>query len=250
MTSLVIAFFFAISAIIASFYILTTMGIPKEIAGPASIAILASVHPIYKTLDLRQKLAKADTGLDLIHSLEDYGLPMTRLILFGWLFMLAALELASAVSGIIVAYGEIEIESAFIPMTLVVFIMGGSGIFLTGRWIGRRYISHGVITVIIAVLITRFSATLIDIILVPKAFFNKLLGIETSIDIFILSVISGTISFSAFGLIGFWRGRHQRLTDYLDYVMKQVSPNARKVIVELAYEEAKKSSQEIGKSQA
>ena len=46
--------------------------------------------------------------------------------------------------------------------------------------------------------------------------------------------------FFALGLLGYWRGRHQRLGTYLAYLLGSVSTETRQSIVELAFEEAKK----------
>ena len=249
MPSLIIAFSLAIGAIIASVFLLTTVGVPKEIAGPVSTAIMGSVPFLRDTLDSRHKLAEADTRQDMIGSIEAHGLPMTRLILYGWLFMLASLELSSVVGGLMAMATKIEKEIYVETVLLVTFLTAWPAIFLTGRWIGRKYISHGVITVIVIASIIPFSASIIDIIFVPKTVFKALFHIEKPIEIIKLYVSYGiaiTILISILGLIGFWRGRHQRLTAYLEYLMKQVSPDTRNVIVELAYEEAKKSSDTRG----
>jgi hypothetical protein len=250
MPSLIIAFSLAIGAVIGSVLLLTAVGVPKEIAGPISTAIMGSVPFIRDNLERRKKLAKSDRQKDQIVSIKGYGLPMTRLILYGWLFMFAGMGFGSAVGGVIGGITDNEIVSPFIPGKIVAVVTICPVVFLIGRWIGKRYISHGVLTVIVTASITHFSMSIIDIIFVSKPLYEALFDIEKSIESFILILIRGTIFLSTIGLIGFWRGRQQRLAAYLDYLMRQVSQNARKAIVELAYEEAKKSSQEIVKSRA
>ncbi len=242
MSSLLIAFCIAIFAILSSAYLLTTAGVPKEVAGSISTTIMGSVPFIREALEKRKQLAKPDGQSDLIVTLSGYGLPMTRLILYGWLFMLASLEFASTVGGVIAGLGEIKTEYLMITIVLVTSITAWPAIFFVGRWIGKRCISHGILTVVITAFIARLSGSLVDIIIMPTASYEEFFG-KLSLGKFSLHIIAGTILFSIFALIGYWRGRHQRLAAYLHYLMKQVSPNDREAIVELVYEEARKSSQ-------
>ena len=243
MPNLIIAITLGIVGIIVLYKLLPIVGVPEENVVKVLTAIPGLAALIRGNLPIREKSAKADTGQDLIVSLEGYSLPMTRLILCGWLYILAALELASVVGGVTANVAELnkKIELYVKADLLVTFLTAWPAIFLTGRWIGRRYISHGVITVIIVASISIFSASLIDIILVPKTVFKALFGTDKSIEIIELYLLYGIPGTIVISILGFWRGRHQRLTTYLGYLMEKVSPNARKAIVEIAYEEAKKS---------
>lgn len=242
MFSLIIAFCIAISAIIVAAYLLTVAGVPKEIAGSISTTIMGSVPFLRETLEKRKQLAAPDGQSDLIVTLAGYGLPMSRLILYGWLFMLASLEFASGVGGVIAGLGEIKTEYFVTTVILVTSITAWPAIFFVGRWIGKRCISQGILTVIITAFIARLSGSLVDIIIMPATAYEEFFG-KRSLGQFFFAIIAGTILFSIFALIGYWRGRHQRLAGYLNYLMKQVPADDREAIVELVYEEARKASQ-------
>lgn len=131
-------------------------------------------------------------------------------------------------------------EQIFIPIIFIALVTVFPAAFLVGRWIGRRSASRGILTVLLVAIISRGLATFFDLVLLSETEYQD---VQSALGMgFGKQFMVGIIDLFILGSIGYWRGQKQCLSFYLDYLLRNVPETSRKIIVELAFEEASKGS--------
>jgi hypothetical protein len=125
----------------------------------------------------------------------------------------------------------------FLIVGAATIIPGLFGMYLIGRWLGKRSKAGAIASVgsvAIAILIEKCSLGFFlyggVIVFVP--------GEEPPSLLFILSsMVAGTLLFAAVAALGFWRGRRHRLAAYLQFLLSAIPDSERVALLSLAEEE-------------
>lgn len=241
MKTLLVAFGIALLGIIVVFLALSHLGLEKSVAGSIASAIVGGVPYIRESLD-KQGLPGARRGTSRpVRSFEGFGLSPQKQILYGVLILFAAMNLSSALGGLIAGASGFTDEHAIVIIKAVSFLVVIPAMFLVGRWVGRRGVSKGIATGIATVfLITAFArvaTSLLDLTFLSSDKVVSFAGMQ------IWQQIVGFVALGfPVGCLGYWRGRRQRLSAYLAYLLGRVSNDTREAIVELAYAEASRKT--------
>ncbi len=120
-----------------------------------------------------------------------------------------------------------------------ILLIGG---FMVGRWIGSRCArwSEATILLITALgpLVGGAFGALFGLLMADTS--PPVLG-RTPLQEFFVEWLVPVCTFAAAGLLGQRQGRKRRLADYMEYLLSVLPPPTRNVLVELAFEEARKA---------
>lgn len=240
MKILIAAFLLALLAIVSVFFALSLVGVDHTVAASIATTIIGGIPYIRESLE-KQLAARAQPQGIQVLSLGRFSLPPQRLILYGSLLVIAAMQFASGFGGLIVVMLDVEREKLPLavmgPTLLVVYPTA----FLVGRWVGRRSVGKGLLTIFLIALLARVAVTLGDFVLLREdlaLFLTSSLGEGSVLSKVAKQVVSGVVLLFVLGALGYWRGTRQRLGSYLGYLLKNVPDSTRHAIVELAFEEA------------
>jgi len=244
MKTLSIAFGLALFAIAAIFASLSTLGVEQSVAASIATAIIGGVPQIRELLDKHLAAQKNPQGTPVL-SLGGFELTRPRLILYGTLMIFSAMQLASGFGGLLGGILDVHREQTFVPIIAATFLVVFPTVFLVGRWVGRRSVTNGLVTIFLIGLLARIGGTLFDMMLVPSEDWELMLqglGEGSVLSRGIIQVVLGVALFFTLGGIGYWRGRRHRLGSYLGYLLRNVPDTTQRTIVELAFEEATRAS--------
>ena len=194
-------------------------------------------HQVLEKREIRPNLSALPKG---IVTLEGFGLPWYLMIAYGTLILFATQELGGAIGGLIASPSDASEGDAIILALIFGSIISLVVAYFLGGWCGSRCASNGVITVLAVIFIGKAAAVSFDFFLLSGDDWESLAGVPKSIGAYALGIIAGTLVLMPFGLIGYWRGRRARLTQYLRYLLGVLPIETRNTIVALAYEEAQK----------
>lgn len=238
MKSLSIAFLVALVGIAAVFLVLSLAGVDKSVAGPIATAIMGGIPYIRESLEKRERLEAGNGAGSRILSLEGFGIPPARVVLYGTLILAAVMLVSSAFAGIIATasrVGTMEGNRTLVGAFALALVLPAQ--FLIGRWVGRRGAGRGILAVILVAAFGRLLIIVFDRAFMTSDEIAEFVGAGTATQL-----MAGVVLLSAIGLLGYWRGRRQRLAAYLSYLLKDVSEETRNAIVDLAYGEADRAS--------
>ncbi|MDR4493376.1 MAG: hypothetical protein R3B74_02930 [Nitrospirales bacterium] len=242
MKTLLVAIVITLVGIIIVFFSLSIAGLDNSVAGSIAAAIVGGIPYIRESLEKEElKLSHHRTNHTVL-SFEGFGFSPPRLILYGTLILFAAMQLSSGLGGIIASLAGVGMKDIMNFIGVFAFIIVFPAVFLTGRWVGRRGVSKGIVTIFLISVFARVAASLLDLLMLPSdelALYLGEIGIWEQMGI-------GTVVFSLIGCWGYWRGRRQRLAAYLTYLLGRVSTDTRDAIVELAYTEASRKTNTTG----
>jgi len=244
MRTLVTAFVLAVLAIVVVFVVLSLIGVDSSVAGAIATTIIGGVPYIRESLDKYLATRTHPQGVPLV-SLGRFALTPQRLILYGVLMLFSAMQLASAYGGIIASSFDLTSGGVLNAIRFTSILVVFPVTFLIGRWVGRRSESKGLLVILLIALIARVGASILDFVLTsPEELVSLLSGLGEGSPLLLLVVqnIIGIPLFFAIGALGYWRGRHQRLGSYVGYLLRNVPESTRHAIVDLAFEEAKRTS--------
>jgi hypothetical protein len=244
MTTLSIAFGLALFAIAAIFASLSALGVEQSVAASIATAIIGGVPQIRELLDKHLAAQKNPQGTPIL-SLGGFELTRPRLILYGTLMIFSAMQLASGFGGVLGGILNVHREQSFVPVMAATYLVVFPTVFLVGRWVGRRSVANGLVTIFLIGLLARIGATLFDMMFVSSEDWELMLqglGEGSVLSKGIMQVVFGAALFFTLGTVGYWRGRRHRLGSYLGYLLRRVPDTTQRVIVELAFEEATRAS--------
>jgi len=242
MKNLAIAFVAALLACIGISLALTALGVGKDVAGASATALFGTIPFVRDSLD---HLANKRPGHSrhTILTIGSYALPARRLLLYGILLQYGIMQFSSVLAGVAIQVLDSSQQKNLASITIFSVLINIPGMFLIGRWVGRRAAASGVITVLGIAVFARLLGTIVDLVFLPffsDSLAGDVLGELSNFVTAAAQIGSGVILFSAAGLLGYWRGTHQRLGSYIGYLLRNVSDETRKAIVDLAFEEAER----------
>jgi hypothetical protein len=209
-------------------------------AGIAAMPI-AGCHHIAEMLERREaRRSVAVHHAAEIQSLAGFTVAWPLLILRATIAVFGIMLLAATVACFVIVYlfGDVEFgqtqEVGVLLIGAPIELVGG---FTIGRWIGSRSPrASGTTVVLVAALAAVVAGGLVG--LFPNA--PAVLGQTPLQDTLIETLISFAILAGA-GLLGQRQGRKRRFADYMDYLMSALPERTRGVLVELAFDEARRA---------
>jgi hypothetical protein len=202
----------------------------------AVMAVIPYVRELFEKTVVSQQGAKRP----VVISIGSFGTPPRRMVLYGTLIIVGAMALAAGVTRIGVKVMEATtVLQIVVVLAIVSALVVLPTVFSVGRWVGRRCATHGIIVVVLIGFFARLVGALLDTsipVLLGDAPFG---GILPSVVGLSIAVAVSAILFIVVGLVGYWRGSRERLAAYLSYLLRSVSEDTRKTIVDIAFEEAR-----------
>jgi hypothetical protein len=206
-------------------------------AGIAAIPI-AGCHHIAEMLE-RREIRKSITAHQVteIHRLEGYVVAWPRLaaqttVTFVGI-SLAAVVLGMTLMSLLLGSDADPTRTQEIGLMLAMAPVELAGAWYVGRWIGSRCANPSAVMVL---LVLAAAYLIVNGLMVPfggAAMPLQTLVIETAISIGALS---------AAGLFGYRQGRKRRVAEYVDYLLSILPSETGRVLVDLAYDEARKAA--------
>ena len=206
-------------------------------AGIAAIPI-AGCHHIAEMLE-RREARRSITAHQVteIHRLEGYVVAWPRLVAqttvtFVGISLVAAIFAMTLVS-LILGFGADLTRGQEIGLALAMAPIELAGACYVGRWIGSRCANPSAAMVLLvlaaaSVIVTGLATALGGAIALTQSFI-----IETVISFGALAIA---------GLLGYRQGRKRRVAEYMDYLLSILPAETGQVLVDLAYDEARKAA--------
>jgi hypothetical protein len=218
--------------------------------GAASFAVTA-LPSISSWLEQSEAKQSSIPGKRMaIRSFEGFSISLPVAIAVGTIVGVAIVNIASFFSGFAAGMMRPEAASqapevaerakalaganfANIPIFLV-------GFYLLGRWLSRRS-RNAIFAVVLTALLTAIIIRLLDFLVASpeewKAYYQQ--------ERAVLSLLGAVfIQFAAIlvpSLLGFWRGRRERTSQYMGYLLSALPEDTQSSLVDLAFQEVRKN---------
>lgn len=251
MRTLSIAFAMAMACCLTLYFLVSAIVAEREVAIGVATLPFVSVSHVYETLERAGvRRAQAAGTSEAVASFQDFGLPWVLVVLCGALMVIGIMNLAvlgaEALAAVSSAEGTVfPTAKSMMPFDLPFAVVGS---YLLGRWIGGRCRSHGVLALLAACV---FGATLgkaIDFLALSMSDLRDVYGEDglvagagTFADFFAQAAL-GAMLYSVVGGIGYWRGRRNRQSKYLRYLLTALPRETRDTLLGMAYEEARSTT--------
>lgn len=238
MKSILYSLLVVLTIAIAGAAILSLIGVAKEVATTLASGSLA----LFPTLrEGFEKWTKDPAVRSALVTFDGYGRSTPLQILYATMVLLAIMNLTGAATGLVIGFGggKLSPESFGIFSLLVVLPV----CFLIGRWMGRTARRDAWWAPLIVAMGARAVTSSFDYLTLNSEEYLSFYGSDKAVAHTLEMGSWGVVVLGAFLYLGYWRGRTLRLANYLYYLLKRVSPEARVAIVDLSYEEAIRSQQ-------
>ncbi len=238
--------------------VLAIAGLLNKVVGKEiALTVLGAIVVVHQWLD--KMLEKRDITPSLsalpkgLVRFNGFTLPWSRMIVYATLVLVGLFNLsayaAAAVAGLTTAASQAHLvlggwvaQPATLPGRTLFAIGTAFAIFvspyLVGIWIGERCDRFGLLTVTTAALSAKVVDSLMSFILIEPKTFEALFGRPKTVDLLLEQAALGGLVMILSGMLGFFKGRRERLSKYLGYLLNRLPVNSRNVLIDIAYEEA------------
>jgi len=219
----------------AAFTILTLVGLGQPWVAAAALAAL----PISAFTKIAEFLEQQESKKGLaagkrrpMYDFRGFQIAWPLMVLYGTIVLMAIMFAVSYYMGW--AYAQLSLEQGLelAPFTTVpAWILAA---YFIGYWIGTRCADRGVVAILLIGLLTA-------------------IGIEMPVakpSDFLTQGAFNIVIFTGPALLGYWRGRRQRWSKYLHYLLGVLPSDTRNTVVEMTFEEAQKVVSTAGRSGA
>ena len=244
MVKLLMAFLVVLTAVVIGCFGLSSVGLDVKSAAELAGLFGVAVPWVHSYMEKNYKTGWALLPKDVV-SLEGFALPWYWMILYGTLIVTCITQFSAGLSGLFLAFGnmgaglpastpeQLLAQTMFVTIAIVYPCM-----FLTGSWVGTRTDKYGICVVLGIAFVSNFIGYSLTLLLLSEQEFARLLG-ERSISNLVEMISLSSTVLALLGLLGYWRGHRNRLARYLRYLLGMIGDNTKRVIIDLAYEEAK-----------
>jgi hypothetical protein len=200
---------------------------------------------------LERRDAKRSLATDrptMIHSFAGFAISWPILLVYGALLLFAIAQVVSGLGAFIATVIAVaaagppdawasKAEAVAIARGLFIIIplmlIGG---YLVGRWIGTRSAQNGIAVILMSAAVASILSALFDFFYLSFLTSENVILPEQAAQ----QAITNFGIFSLSSLVGYWRGQRQKLSRYLQYLLSVLPNDSRDVVVELAFEEARR----------
>jgi len=241
MKNFIFAFFIVLFLVCILILVIALLEIPIEISQALIGTFTVFVLYVDRLLE-KKDIAKTNSVplSDRIVQFKSFGMASTVMIFYGTLILLLIANFGGLFTGL--ALDSRNDKIIIISMCIAVVLML-AGSFFIGHWVGSRCsegIAKGVVTLLAIYIAYGLLKLLMDIAVADDIIFLLEIPHEQKWLILIMMNLMGVVVFFIISLIGYCFGRRRRLSKYMDYLMRILSPDTRYILVELAYDEAKR----------
>jgi len=247
MKNFIFAFFIVLFLVCILILVLSLLEIPVGTSQGLIGSFVLVVLYVHRLLE-KKDIAKTNSVplSDRLVQFKGFGMASTVMIFYGTLILLAVASFNGFLFGLALGPEE-EMVTIISICIIIVFLLAGN--FFIGHWVGSRCsegIAKGMVTLLAIYVTYGLLKLLIDIAFIDSIFsLSKIPSLseaphERRQSFLIMANFMGIVVYFIIGLIGYWFGRRRRLSKYMDYLMHILSPDTRKILVELAYDEVKR----------
>ena len=231
-------------------------GIDPLLAVGLGFIPLTVFNKISDALERRDGMRSLATGQPTMIRFAGFAISWPILLVYGALLLFAITQVSAGIAGFIAA--AIAVAAAGPPdawvskatavnslrgLLIVVPLMLIGG-YLVGRWIGMRSTRYGIAVILMSAAVASILTALFDYFFLPfLTSENVILAGQPSAA---LRVIANFVILSLSGLVGYWRGQGLKLSRYMQYLLSVLPNDSRDVVVELAFEEARRAGSNPG----
>ena len=239
MKNILIALIAAAMMVFVSFTLLRLSGVSKGLAMNACGVVAAVFVVIHQELEKRKATKNQIFVTKSIVQFDSFGTPWYLMIIYGTILTFTASSLGGGTSGALGGAMGLDIEHSLIVSTVYMFFFTLIGHYFVGKWIGVKCIGLGVWTAILVAFLHSAIENSLTWAFASDGAFSLYFGDSPRSTWFVVVlIVSGSLIRIPFVALGYWRGRHSRLSAYFQYLLKQVPMETRNTIVTLAYDEA------------
>lgn len=226
------------------------LGVDREIASGAAGLPLVALPKVYEEMERRRSQRDNSEGTSStagIRSFDRFSISWPLVVLYSTAAMFGLFNIISFFAGIILGImsnlGQFDLTKMQITAPgLIAFPVMTIAVYCIGRWIGSRCSKNGALALISTVLLCIFMLKATDYLFSDRETLMQLYGTERELSSFANKVLmpglSAFLIFSGIGLVGYWRGKRRRLTEYMRYLLNVLPQHTRETLVNLAFEEA------------
>jgi hypothetical protein len=233
----------------AIFALLSFIGIPQaqEVAKPLAGVVILAFPKVAEFLEQQESKKRLAVGRRKpVYDFRGFQIEWPLMVVYGTILLVVLLQAAGFFAGFTFAAAMRSIDDENVSKFAAFRGLQTAGImifasYFVGRWMGARISRWGILTMVLIAALAPTAAVGLDVAFLSEETYRKFAGSEPSAFLGILK----QIAFTSFiivvpGLVGYWRGRRQRLSKYLNYLLNVLPPQDRDTVVELAYGEAQK----------
>jgi hypothetical protein len=187
--------------------------------------------------DAKRHLASGKQGA-AIPSLDGFSISWPLITTYSTIILIAVTEFLSLLTGAIAAHSGLNRTGAMTALVLVGFLIQLLAGYFVGRWIGIRGRNHGLMALFAAALLSPIIERTIESYFLSADEFRTLFGVERGLPVMAVSVAVGFAVLFLPGVLGYWRGKKQRLTKYLGFLLAILPEDTQAALVDLAVQEA------------
>jgi hypothetical protein len=229
------------------FAILTFFQRPEAVTAATSVGALTigsfkSIAEFLERENGRKNLAAGKQNP--VYDFRGFQIAWPLMTLYGTLILLLVTQAGEFIAGFLSSVLEIKGSNLFWLILITNILTWIFGSYLVGRWIATRCARRGVLTILLvaALIAGILTASVVIASVIASSF--ELVQVEVRQRLEFGSILYSfairiCIVFGA-GLLGYWRGRRQRLPKYLYYLLRVLPAETREAVVELAFGEAQK----------
>jgi hypothetical protein len=184
-----------------------------------------------------------------IRSFEGFSISLPVAVAVGTIVGVAIVNIASFFSGFVVglvrsvAAGqapEVAETSTLLRAStlgnLPIFLIG---FYLLGRWLSWRCSKNGILAVVLMALLTAIMNRLLELLVMSPEVWQSFYGPERTVLSLLVLVFVQFAFILVPGLLGFWRGRRERTSKYMVYLLSALPEETQNSLVDLAFEEVR-----------
>jgi hypothetical protein len=151
--------------------------------------------------------------------------------------VVAALVKVPATNGLAFESGDVggllrKVSLANIPIIMV-------GFYLLAKWLTWRS-RNGIMVVLSVVVLTSIAIKSIDFFFLTSATWQSLFGMEKTVSTLLLLMSGQLVLVLIPSLLGFWRGRREKTSRYMAYLLATLPQETQNSLLDLAYDEVTK----------
>jgi hypothetical protein len=186
-----------------------------------------------------------------IRSFEGFSISLPAVVALGTIIALAVLNIGNFFAGFFAAAMRFaasgqeidEPQKGELLQTAILAYLPilAAGLYFLGKWISWRCARNGILAVVLIAFLTASITKLSDFMILTPTQWHSLNPLHEKTVPALLAVVSYQFAFIAvMGLLGFWRGRRQRTSKYMNYLLSALPEDTRNSLVDLAFDEVRK----------
>jgi hypothetical protein len=231
------------SILFLSVWYLTANADAAKSAAAFAVAALPSVSAWLEQSEAKQSSIPGKKMA--IRSFEGFSMSLPVAVAVGTIVGVAILNIANFFAGFVAGMISSTVATASATSAIMRISILGSfpvtllGFYLLGKWLSWRCSRNGIVAVVLVALLTAIANRLLELSVPGDAWQSIYQEERTALSLSVLA-LSQFAFLLVLCLLGFWRGRRERMSRYVGYLLSALPAETQDSLVDLAFEEAKK----------